>query len=178
MNIFFNENSIGSQIKSPYDLTHNYLKTTGFSINDDYKEGILYLNSVAGQEIFEPVDVAGWQGDHDWINSSTLTGRWQIIEYLIWHTWNDYNQELRTFAIDSSNNSNDPYVVTKSIIDRFVPKELHTTTDYEIATTVFKANIPQNYFDNQQWSLYWDQAPWQVTLLLLHIIKMPEFQLK
>ena len=175
---FFDENSIGSQIKSPYDLTHNYLKTTGFSINDDYKQGILYLNSVAGQELFEPVDVAGWQGDHDWINSSTLTGRWQIIEYLIWHTWNDYNEELRTFAIDSSNNSNDPYVVTKSIIDRFVPKELHTTTDYDIATDIFKFNIPQNYYDNQQWSLYWDQVPYQVVLLLLHIIKMPEFQLK
>ncbi len=175
---FFDENSIGSQIKSPYDLTHNYLKNTGFSIDEEHKRGLIWLNGVAGQEIFEPVDVAGWQGDHDWINSSTLTGRWQIIEYLIWHTWNDYNEELRTFAIDSSNNSNDPYIVTKSIIDRFVPKELHSVTDYDIATTVFKANIPQNYFDNQQWDLYWDQVPWQVVLLLLHIIKMPEFQLK
>lgn len=175
---FFDENSIGSLIKSPYDLTHNYLKTTGFSINDNYKEGIFYLNSVAGQEIFEPVDVAGWQGNQTWINSSTLTGRWQIIEYLIWHTWNDYNEELRSLAIDSSNNSNDPYVVTKSIIDRFVPKELHSVTDYDIATDIFKYNIPQNYYDDQLWSLYWDQVPYQVALLLLHIIKMPEFQLK
>ncbi len=69
-------------------------------------------------------------------------------------------------------------MVTKSIIDRFVPKELHTSTDYDNATDIFKYNIPQNYYDNQQWSLYWDQAPYQVVLLLLHIIKMPEFQLK
>ena len=175
---FFDENTIGSQIKSPYDLTHNYIKTTGFSIDDGYKEGIFYLNSLAGQELFEPVDVAGWQGDQTWINSSTLTGRWQILEYLIWHTWNDYNEELRSFAIESSNNSNDPYIVTKSIIDRFVPKDLHSPEDYEIATDVFKANIPQNYFDNYSWNLNWEQVPYQVGLLLLHIIKMPEFQLK
>lgn len=175
---FFDENSIGSQIKSPYDLTHNYIKTTGFSIDDEHKQGIFYLNSVAGQEIFEPVDVAGWQGDHDWINTSTLTGRWQIIEYLIWHTWNDYNEEFRTLAIDSSNNSNDPYFVTKSIIDRFVPKDLHSVLDYDIATDIFKYDIPQNYYDNQLWDLYWNQVPYQVALLLLHIIKMPEFQLK
>lgn len=175
---FFDENSIGTQIKSPYDLTHNYIKTTGFSLDLEHKEGIFYLNSVAGQEIFKPVDVAGWQGDHDWINSSTLTGRWQIIQYLIWHTWNDFNEEFRTFAIDSSNNSNDPYVITKSIIDRFVPKELHTVTDYDVATDIFKYNIPQNYYDDQSWNLYWDQVPYQVVLLLLHIIQMPEFQLK
>lgn len=175
---FFDENSIGSQIKSPYDLTHNYLKTTGFYIDDEHKQGLFYLNSVAGQELFEPVDVAGWQGDHAWINSSTLAGRWQIIEYLIWHSWNDYNEELRSLAIDSSNNSKDPYIVTKSIIDRFVPKELHSITDYDIATDIFKYNIPQNYYDNQLWDLYWDQVPYQVVLLLLHIIKMPEFQLK
>jgi hypothetical protein len=175
---FFDTEAIGTQIKSPYDVTHNYLITTGFTVSDQIKKGIFYLNEVVGQELFNPPDVAGWQGDKDWINSSTLTGRWDLMEYLIYHTWNEHPEEFRTFAIDSSGNSIDAAFVTKSIIHRFIPKEFHSTMDYDIATDIFKADIPQNYFDDNLWNLNWDQVPYQVTLLLLHLTKSPEFQLK
>lgn len=175
---FFDTLSLGTQIKSPYDLSINYLKVTSFTIIDDFKVGIMYLNGVAGQNLFNPVDVAGWQGNHDWINSSTLTGRWEVMQYMIWQTWNDYPEELRTFALESAGDIGDPYVITKAIIERFVPKELHTLTDYDIATDIFKYNIPQGYYDNGYWSLYAEEAPYQVVLLLLHIIQMPEFQIK
>lgn len=175
---FFDQNAISTQIKSPYDLTHNYLITTGFTVSDQIKRGLFYLNGVVGQELFNPPDVAGWQGNHDWINSSTLTGRWDLMEYVIYHTWGQHSEEFRTFAMDASGNSNDAAFVTRSIIHRFVPKELHSTMDYDVATDIFKADIPQNYFDDNQWNLNWDQVPYQVTLLLLHLTKIPEFQLK
>lgn len=175
---FFDTLSIGTLIKSPYDLTINLIKTLNFVLDDDMKMGVIYLNGIAGQSIYNPVDVAGWQGDHDWINSSTLTARWEILNYIIVIAYNIDPEVFRTFAIESSNNSNDPYVVTQSIIDRFVPKSLHTNADYESATDVFKYDVPQNYFDDGTWNLSWDVVPIQVGLLLLHIIKMPEFQLK
>jgi len=175
---FFDSLSLGTQIKSPYDLSINYLKVTGFTITQEFKQGLIYLNGVAGQNIFNPVDVAGWQGDHDWINSSTLTGRWEVMQYIIWHTWNNNPEELRTFAFETAGDIGDPYIITKAIIDRFVPKELHTVTDYDIATDIFKYNIPENYFDEGIWSLYAQEAPFQVVLLLLHIIQIPEFQIK
>ncbi|WP_452222761.1 DUF1800 domain-containing protein [Lacinutrix chionoecetis] len=175
---FFDSLSVGTQIKSPYDLTINFLKVTGFTITDSFKESLVYLNGVAGQRLFNPVDVAGWQGDHDWINSSTLTGRWELMEYMIYMIWAEDSTVMRTFAIDVSNDSNDPYVITKSIIDRFSPKELHTAADYDIATDVFKADVPQNYYDDGSWNLYWGSAPYQVYLLLQHINRIPEFQIK
>lgn len=175
---FFDDEAIGTIIKSPYDLTHHYIKTTNFTINQEDKGSIFYYNVVAGQDLFDPVDVAGWQGDKDWINSSTLGGRWTGMQNFIWYTWNNYKEELRDFALETSSSSNDPAIITKSIIDRFVPKELHTTADYDIATDVFKAEIPQNYYDDGSWNLNWDQAPYQVVLLLLHLTKIPEFQLK
>ena len=175
---FFDSISIGTQIKSPYDLSINYLKVTGFTINDDFKEGLIYLNGVAGQNIFDPVDVAGWQGNHDWINSSTLTGRWEVMQYMIWQTWNDNPEELRNFALETAGDISDPYIITKAIIDRFVPKELHTIADYDIATDIFKYNIPENYFEEGIWSLYAQEAPYQMVLLLLHLIQIPEFQIK
>lgn len=175
---FFDTITLGSQIKSPYDLSLNYIKVTNFTISEDFKGSLIYLNGVAGQIMFNPVDVAGWQGNHDWINTSTLTGRWEYMEWMVWQTWNDNPEELRAFAIEASGDSNDPYVVAKSIIDRFVPKELHTAADYDIATDVFKYTIPQNYYDDGSWNLYWGEAPFQVVLLLIHILKMPEFQIK
>lgn len=175
---FFDNEAIGSQIKSPYDLTHNYLKATDFTISYDIEKGLHYLNGVVGQQLFSPPDVAGWQGDHDWINASTLTGRWDLMGYLLYHTWDTNPEEFRTFAIDSSGNSNDAAYVTKSIIDRFIPKEFHETLDYDVATDVFKGDIPQNYFDDGLWSLSWSEVPYQVTLLLSHLTKIPEFQLK
>jgi hypothetical protein len=175
---FFDDKAFGTLIKSPYDLTHNYMKTTNFTINPDDFGAIFYYNLLAGQELFNPVDVAGWQGDKSWINSSTLGGRWQALENFIWYTWNNYREELRDFALDTSDHSTDPAFITKSIIDRFVPNALHTEADYLIATDVFKGDIPQNYYDDGSWNLNWDTAPYQVVLLLLHITKIPEFQLK
>ena len=128
--------------------------------------------------MFEPIDVAGWQGDKDWINSSTLTGRWRILEWVVWNTWNNFKEELRVFAKRSSDNSNDPYVVAKSIVDRFMPLNLHTAADYNTASDIFKHDVPQNYYDDGVWSLDWESAPFQVVLLLIHLIKIPEFQLK
>lgn len=175
---FFDTKTIGIQIKSPYDLTMSYLKITNFSLEEDYRLAMLWFNNIMGQDLFSPIDVAGWQGDRDWINSSTLTGRWEILQWTIWHTWNNFREELRTFAIESSNNSNDPYIVTKSMIDRFMPLELFSPEDYQAATDVLKHNLPENYYENQIWNLQFDSVPYQVVLLLLHLIKIPEFQLK
>ena len=175
---FFDDEAIGVIIKSPYDLTHHYIKTTNFTLGEEARGVIFYYNILAGQEFFNPVDVAGWQGNKDWINSSTLGGRWTGMENFIWYTWNNYKEEFRDFALETSNDSNDPAFITKSIIDRFVAKELHTVTDYDIATDIFKAGIPQNYYDSGSWNLNWDQAPYQIVLLLLHLTKTPEFQLK
>lgn len=175
---FLDSKTIGVLIKSPHDMFVSYLKVTGFNIQPDYLESFPWFCSTLGQNMFEPIDVAGWQGDRDWINSSTLTGRWRILEWVVWHTWDNYKEELRVFAKRSSNNSIDPYIVAKSIVDRFMPMTLHTTADYDTASDVFKHDVPQNYYDDGIWNLDWASAPFQVVLLLLHLIKIPEFQLK
>ena len=36
-----------------------------------------------GQEILNPVDVAGWQENHDWISTGTLPMRWEFSDYLL-----------------------------------------------------------------------------------------------
>jgi len=89
-----------------------------------------------------------------------------------------YDMLMSYVEIARSNNSNDPYVVTKSIIDSFMPVELFTISDYQDATDIFKHNLPENYYEEGFWNLQYDSAPYQVLLLIRHLIKLPEFQLK
>ncbi|HCK05806.1 MAG TPA: hypothetical protein DHV98_05475 [Flavobacteriaceae bacterium] len=87
-------------------------------------------------------------------------------------------ERFRTLAIDLSNDSNDPAYITQVIVDHFHARELFTSTDYDVATEVFKWEIPQNYYDDRLWNLSWAEAPYQVFLLLNHMATWPEFQLK
>lgn len=178
---FFDSYANGHVVKSPYDLTSifiNELNMTYNSTEEDYLNLIVYINEQLGQDIFSPIDVAGWQRDQDWINSSTLTGRWLAMDYITWPFWNYDSDQFRQFAINLTGNSNDPEFITKTIVDYFLSKELYTASEYDIATDIFKWEVPQGYYDDGSWNLSWENTDYQVLMLIQHIFRMPEFQLK
>ena len=164
---FFDEESLGVIIKSPFDVILNFVNETEFFYNDPIMDAFIYFASLFGQDMYDPLDVSGWQRDEDWVNTSTLTGRWQFFDlYLDFLLDNGFADTLRNFAKNLSNNSNDPLFISTVIINHFMSKELYTEQDYETAT------------DSGLWNLDWDEAPLQVNLLLKHIATIPEFQLK
>lgn len=180
---FFDEEAMATIIKSPYDIQLNILRVTGFPITDEQKTTIYAQNSAIGQEFYQPVDVAGWQADYDWVNSATLVGRWDytmtIINYLHNSELTEDVERLRDFAKEASNNSSDVEVVVRSIIDAFIPRGLNTETDYEIALDEFKGEVPENYFvENGIWNLDFEIVPSQVQILFQYLVTLPEFQLK
>jgi len=176
---FFDERALGVVIKSPFDMIFNFLNETTFFYNDNLVDAFLYYTNLMGQKIFDPPDVSGWQRDEDWINTSTLTARWELTQIYIDYLFNNgLELTLTDLFKDLTNNSNDPALITQIVIDHFVSKELHTANDYDTATDIFKWEVPQNYYDNGLWNLDWPDAPFQVALLLKHIARMPEFQLK
>lgn len=176
---FYDERALGVIIKSPFDVIFQFVNESEFPYNNDLMEAFLYYSGTLGQALYQPPDVAGWQRDEHWISTSTLTGRWQMFEAYLGILFSNGQEEIfRELAISLSNDSIDPEYITQVIVDYFNAKELFTPTDYDIATDIFKWEIPQNYYDDGLWSLSWDQAPYQVFLLLVHLSKMPEFQLK
>ncbi len=176
---FFDERALGVIIKSPFDVINSFVNDTQFFYDDAILDAFLYYAGLMGQEIYDPPDVSGWQRDETWINSSTLAGRWSLMElYLGYLFGNGYEFSLVDLARDLSNDSNDPEFITQVMVDHFVSKPLHTANDYVVATDIFKWEIPQNYYDDGTWNLSWSEAPYQCYLLLVHIAKMPEFQLK
>lgn len=175
---FFEDVAIGSIIKDPMDCFLIYFKEANFPYTPQQLEVIFYYAANLGQQYYDPIDVAGWQGDRDWINNSTIPARWQGLEYIMWTTWNLDPELFRNFAVSVASSTNDPAIIAQEIVDRFVPKTLHTVADYALATSVFKGDVPQNYYDNMQWDLNWGSVPYQVVLLMQHIFRMPEYQLK
>lgn len=176
---FFDEHIQGVVIKSPVDVVLNFIKESDFYYNDSILDSLIYYMGLVGQDIYNPVDVAGWQRDEAWINSSTLIGRWALIdEFLDYLDQNNHDSLFVDLAKALTNNSNDPFFITKSLVDHFMCKELYSVSDYNIATVVFKWEVPQNYYDRGIWDLDYSSASYQVLILLKHIARMPEFQLK
>ena len=176
---FFDERAFGVVIKSPYDVIFNYINEGNFFYDDGVLQGLIYYTGIIGQEIYNPPDVSGWQRDQDWINTATLSGRWQIMELFNGYLFDlELQAQFIDLAIELSSDSNDPYEITKAVVDFFNSKELFTQEDYQTATSVLKWEIPQNYYDDGIWSLNYPTAPYQVFLLLNHMTKLPEFQLK
>lgn len=177
---FFDEQNIGVQVKSPYELFLNFYKEVDFDlIDEEVLDSLNYFTSMLGQELATPVDVAGWRGNRTWIDTARITGRWRTLGWTVYGVMDKQPEKLTNLAIalTGSANTNDPALVTQKIMDYFLPNELHTPEIYERATEVFKVDIPSNYFDDGSWNLNWDTIPWQMTSLLQYLIKIPEFQL-
>ena len=176
---FYDERALGVVIKSPFDVILNYINETNFFYNDDIMDAFQYYAGLMGQKMYDPPDVSGWQRDETWINSSTLGARWGLMELYLNYLFSEgLDQSLVDLARELSNDSNDPEYITQVMVDHFMTKPLYTQNDYVIATDIFKWDVPQNYYDDGTWNLSWSSAPLQCLLLLVHIVKMPEFQLK
>jgi uncharacterized protein (DUF1800 family) len=174
---FMDEAAISTIIKSPLDYVFTFSKECNFQLTRDQINIIGGFALQLGQEYYNPIDVAGWQGNQEWINGSTLTGRWQGGEYIMGFAWNMDEELFRNIALDSSASVDDVDQIARDIVNRFVSKPLFMESDYELAVQVFKGDVPDNYFEDGIWNVNWGTVPYQVAQLLKHIFRMPEFQL-
>lgn len=174
---FFDEYVIGTQVKSPMEHFLSFVREGDFLYNDDVVQVVAYLAYDLGQQLFSPTDVSGWPGNRSWVDSTTMTGRWQGMDYYLFFLFGNAPESLRQLAKNLSGNSSDPALVTQSLVDHFIPTGLDTPEAYERATAALKWEVPQNYYDTGDWNLEWDTVPAQVVFLLRHIARLPEFQL-
>jgi uncharacterized protein (DUF1800 family) len=178
---FHDATSQGVLIKSPMDLLISFDTISGLTYDRFYNFKRIYRIYAAnlGQELFNPIDVAGWQGDENWIDSNTVVLRWDYLDFLIDKMKQNSTDQFRSLAFTMlGGNTNDHILVTKTIVNSFLARPLINDSDYDEAIEVFKGEVPGNYYDNGIWDLYFDSVPEQVEGLLRYLIKLPEFQLK
>ncbi len=180
---FFDETAIGVIIKSPFDLYLNFIKETNFTYNDGLVINAIDASAMIGQELFDPIDVAGWQRDRQWINTNYMIGRWLSMETFVQLFYQADTEQFRTLGIQAAGptgaTESDPDIVARAIIDKFLPKGLLTEADYAVAIAAFREPYEDNnVYETRTWNMMLDDADSQVYLLLLHLVKEPEFQLK
>lgn len=177
---FFDDHLIATKIKSPVQCMLNILKESGLSYPDHYTDDNLlnlsYVTFEMGQELFNPIDVAGWPGHRDWLNENTLTTRWSFVSQLLANYSDLAKGQLLDLAINLTDNSNDPAIISQAISAHFLGRDLEEE-HLEVATLYFKGDIPENYFLDGSWNLYWEEAPDQLINLLSYLGRLPEFQL-
>lgn len=174
---FFDEAVIGVQIKSPIELLVEFTREGGFDCTNEIRLWMLWGSYNQGQLLFQPPDVAGWRGNRAWIDANNLTGRWQLLDGVIYAFINQNQNYARQFLKDLTGQSKSPEVIVHAVIDHFFSRGLVSDLAYDAAVDVFKWEVPQNYYDAGIWSLDWDGVPLQFALLLSHLIRLPEFQL-
>ncbi len=178
---FFDETLVNAQIKSPIECFMQLIKGGALRYQQDFQDDALdyigYACMDLGQEIFNPVDVAGWPGHRTWINENTLTFRWSFCSTLLYNYLSDIGKEqFVVLALELSNNSNDPDQIVTAIARHILNVDINLDL-LEVAVQYFKGDIPENYFVDGSWNLYWDEAPDQMVNLLSYLVRLPEFQL-
>jgi len=178
---FFEETSMNAHHKSPLESMLNLLKAAGTPaalVPESAWNAIGYWSYQLGQELFNPPNVAGWKGHRKWINESTLTARWNYSGYVAYwlSTQETTRENLRALAQTLSNDSNDPALVTAVLVEHFLGQSLEPV-HLQAATIYFKAGIPENYYLDGTWNLYWNEAPYQIVNLLNYLVRLPEYQL-
>ena len=71
-------------------------------------------------------------------------------------------------------NSNDVEYVVRSVVDLFLVSGLRSLTDYDHFITVFKGDIPENYFEQGLWNLDWGSTKWQLWNLINAFKRSPD----
>lgn len=178
---FFEESFMNVRYKSPLESMLNIYKAAGTPaslVENGRWDAIGYWSYQLGQEIFNPPNVAGWKGYRQWINESTLTARWNYSSAIAyWLTTEQESREnLRTLAQTLTNDSNDPTLITAALIE-FMTGQTMDPVHLQGAVVNFKAGIPENYYLDGSWNLYWDEAPYQIVNMLYYLVRLPEFQL-
>ncbi len=183
---FFDDDALGVIIKSPYDVYFNLIKETGFTHTDTTVQAVMNYSSLLSQTLFDPVDVAGWQRDRSWVNTNFMIGRWLTLENILEMFFQADNEQFRAFGLEitgvDGTNSNNPDIIARAIIDFILPKGLLNDVQYTLAFTAFRSDTDPTYYEggnDETWTLAtWVNAPFQVYLLLRHLSRQPEFQLK
>ncbi len=179
---FFDASSMDVIIKSPIDQGLGLHISANLSFFDG-TENSRFMNFAddLSQSLYGQPDVSGWPGDRDWISSPNFINTWSVLPSYIdfyFRNGNRDREDFRNLALKLSNGSSDYKVVTKAIMDWFLPAALLIQSDYEVAQDVFKSDLPDHYYEDGTWDLTYSEVPFQVSILIKHIIQLPAFYLK
>ncbi len=180
---FFEEEIMAAHIKSPLEVLIPILRKAGvtdigYTLPETMLNSLNYWTNRLGQDILNPPNVSGWPGHRFWINETTLTLRWSYASTLLsqLEVISEIMDYLRNITLDMVTENNNPLMITDALITYITGQELEEVHRLA-AMNYLKEGIPENYFQDGTWNLYWDEAPNQIFNCWNYLIRLPESQL-
>jgi uncharacterized protein (DUF1800 family) len=160
---FFDDLSIGNQIKSPAETIVALVKHIDYS--DRYARNIM---AALGLELFNPPNVAGWRGYRAWVSTKTLPTTIHFLKEII---NNNSNTRLADWAL-SIEGSGDVHILTERFVELFLARPVSEDRFKKYKNTFLGGAPDYEWYEIIKNK---DQAGQRVRSFLFEIIKAPEY---
>jgi len=167
---FYSPQVMGGQIKSPVQLAVGFLRDLGAS-SADYNP--LIGNCAAmGQELFQPPNVKGWYGGHDWINANLIFRRHNFTAWLV-HSTPHHDGRRGIELVDLIEKAG--CSTAEQVVDHFVRRFLVVppTQDQRKELVTFLGKLPPS----AEWAKQRDALNARFRNLLALLLTLPGYQL-
>lgn len=158
---FYSERSMGNHIKSPIELVIGAVRTLKLA-KVDYN-AIDSTVSDMGQRVFEPPNVAGWEGGRAWIDASSLLLRYNALANLV--------EQADLVSWLETSGTNDPAVAVDYLARAFLCVPLSDPKRQELVAHLGQLPAPD------QWAGQRDQLNARLRTVLVALVSLPEYQL-
>lgn len=163
------------KIISPIELIVTVLKQFGITPNSSLNSYIRYLQGVLQQELFNPPDVRGWEGQRKWISSNTYPTRNNFTDAVINGKRHDRNTTIPKPALleyaRTYPSSENAVNFVNDVTQQFIRFPLSQTRKEYLLNTLLDGTTVNN------WSTYEPQATSRLEKFFKALMRLPEFQL-
>ena len=166
---FYNEENIGTKIKSPIELMAGIMRTLPMQL--EKPENLIVYQKLLGQMLLYPPNVAGWPSGNSWIDSSTLMLRLQIPQ--IWSglrpleleakTDDDVEMGLKNNQMRNKGFKNPNIIIDWNLVESTFKNK--SISDYLLQTKSSNGKIIEQFSDSS------------LKLKIINVLSTPAFQL-
>ena len=171
---FFHSQDVrGAKIKSPLHFLLTALKQFQLNINNDIFGYVRSASALLSQDILNPPDVRGWQGQRNWISTTTYPQRNTITDSII----NGRKIGTTTLKVDVVAYAR-TYSSSEKAVD-FVNDVTAQLIQFPLSQTR-KDELLQTMLDGAavyDWSTYDPQAASRLSKFFKALMRLPEYQL-
>ncbi len=169
---FFDDQLIGSRIKSPVEYLLSLVKSGQIQIADNDK---IYVRmwrwgDELGQRLLDPPNVAGWSEYHDWLSTGTIPLRWNY-GIGMFRGQNEFDRHDPVQMVRNFTDPYDPYVLVRELANCFLSRELSDEAYADLAAVLLDGT------PDYEWSLEASGAASRLSGFINYLLQLPEAQL-
>ncbi len=158
---FYSERSMGNHIKSPVELMIGAIRTLKLA-KVDYGS-IDSATSNLGQRLFEPPNVAGWEGGRAWVDASSLLLRYNLLAKL--------NESADLVAWIEKSETADPAAAVDYLARAFLCVPLSEPKRKELIKHLGQLPPPDQWADKR------GEINARLRAVVVALVSLPEYQL-